>query len=131
VIDTGHQFTVTDRAPPTMGRMSAAFWVCAVVTVISAFVSLGYSITALTGSDPPARTSSMYASARSLALALTAVVALFVQSNTFLEAIALAMVLVQALDAIIGVRIHDRLKTIGPAATSLANAVALIWLLQQ
>jgi hypothetical protein len=73
----------------------------------------------------------MYASARSLALAATAVVALFARSSTFLEAIALAMVIVQALDAIIGVGIHDRLKTIGPAATSLANAVALIWLLQQ
>jgi hypothetical protein len=111
--------------------MSAAFWVCAGVTAISAFVSLGYSIAALAGSDTLGRTSSMYASARSLALAVTAVVALFARSSTFLEAIALAMVIVQALDAIIGVRIHDRLKTIGPAATSLANAVALIWLLQQ
>jgi hypothetical protein len=57
----------------------------------------------------------------------------FAASSSYADpcSIALAMVIVQAVDAIIGVRIHDRLKTIGPAATSLANAVALIWLLQQ
>jgi hypothetical protein len=113
------------------GRMSAAFWVCAAITAVSALVSLGYSIAALTGSDTPGRTNSMYATARSLALAVAAVTVLFVRSDSFLEAIALAMVVVQAGDAFIGVQIHDRLKTIGPALTALMNAIALIWLLQQ
>jgi hypothetical protein len=111
--------------------MSAAFWVCAAITAVSAFVSLGYSIAALTGSDTPGRTNSMYATARSLALAVAAVTVFFVRSDSFLEAIALAMVVVQAGDAFIGVQIHDRLKTIGPALTAFVNAIALIWLLQQ
>ena len=112
------------------GGMFAAFWVCAAITAISAFVSLGYSIDALTRADPSSRTSSMYASARSLALAVAAIVAVFARSAPYLEAIALTMVIVQAVDAVIGTLTHDRLKTLGPTATSLANAAALIWLLQ-
>lgn len=111
--------------------MSAAFWVCAAVTTVSTFVSLGYSVTALARPDAPGRTSSMYAAARSLALAVAAVVAWFARSDSYLIAIAFTMVIVQAVDAIIGVVIHDRLKTVGPAATSLGNAAALAWLLQQ
>jgi len=111
--------------------MSAAFWVCATITVVSAFVSLGYSIAALAAADASSRTSSMYASARSLALAVSAIVALFARSDSYLEAIAVTMVIVQAADAVIGARIRDRLKTFGPAATSLANAAALLWVLQQ
>lgn len=111
--------------------MSAAFWVCAAVTALSALVSLGFSIAALAGSDAASRTNAMYTSARSLALAVAAVTALFVGSRSFLTAIALAMVVVQAGDALIGVKIHDRLKTIGPALMALANAITLIWLLAQ
>ena len=70
----------------------------------------------------------VYAAARSLALAVAAVVALLIRSISYLEAIALAMVVVQAADTIIGLKIHDRLKTIGPALTSLTNALALFWL---
>ncbi len=108
--------------------MPTAFWVCAVVTTVSAFVSLGYSVASLIRSDTPARASSMYAAARSIALAAAATVVLFASSSAYLEVIALVMVIVQAADAIIGAIIHDRLKTIGPAVTSLANALALVWL---
>lgn len=110
--------------------MSAAFWVCATVTLVSAFVSLGYSLAALARSNAADRTSSMYAAARSLALASTAVVALFARSTPYLEAVATSMVAVQAIDAAIGVAIRDRFKSVGPALTSLANLAALIWLLQ-
>lgn len=111
--------------------MSTAFWVCATITAVSAFVSLGYSLAALAGSETPNRTSSMYASSRSLALAVAAVAALFWRSVPYLAAVAITMVIVQAVDAVIGAVIHDRLKTFGPAVTALANAVALVWLLQQ
>ena len=73
----------------------------------------------------------MYTCARSIALAVTAVVALFARSTPFLAAVAIAMVILQAIDAIIGGILHDRLKTLGPALTALANAAALVWLLQQ
>lgn len=111
--------------------MSTAFWVCAAITAVSAFVSLGYSVVALRAATPSDRTSSMYASARSLALALAAVVALFAGSPPFLVAVALTMTVVQAADAVIGALIHDRLKTVGPAATAATNAVTLVWLLSQ
>lgn len=70
----------------------------------------------------------MYAFARSLALATTAVVATWRQSVAAVEATALAMVLVQASDAAVGVAIRDRVKTYGPAGTALINGAVLIQL---
>jgi hypothetical protein len=71
----------------------------------------------------------MYTPARSSALAVAAIVAVFVRSDPYLEAIASTMVIVQAVGSVIGALTHERLKTLGPAA-SLANAAALIWLLR-
>ncbi|WP_241681030.1 hypothetical protein [Pseudactinotalea terrae] len=108
--------------------MPLAFWVCAAVTAISAIVSLSYSIVGLVAAPETDRTASMYASARSAALAVVAVAAVFVGSVPFLTAVASAMVVVQAADAVVGRRIRDRLKTIGPATTAAANLAALIWM---
>lgn len=113
--------------------MSVAFWSCASVTTVSALVSLGYSTAALRASSTAGdagRVPSMYAFARSLALATTAVVATLEQSVRAVEAAALAMVLVQAFDAVIGVVIRDRLKIFGPAGMALVNAAVLIRLRQ-
>lgn len=71
----------------------------------------------------------MYALARSVALAVIAVVALMVGSMPFLVAVAVAMVIVQAADAVIGNVIGDRVKTIGPPRLRPADLAALIWLL--
>lgn len=106
--------------------MSSGFWACAAITTVSAFVSLGYSAAALRGSAGAATTNAMYAFTRSLALALTVTVVLLTQSTPGLRAVALAMVLVQAGDAVIGARLHDRLKAVGPALTAAANLAALI-----
>lgn len=113
------------------GAMSTAFWVCSSITAVSAFVGLGYSIATIDWSPARQQVPAMYAFARSLALASGAVAALLMQSVAFAEAIAFTMIIVQAADAVIGVRLHERLRTFGPAATSLANAVALVWLMQQ
>lgn len=72
----------------------------------------------------------MYALARSSALAIVATVVLVLQNHAWLEGIALAMVIVQAGDAIIGAVIRDRLKTIGPATFSLINLGTLLWLIR-
>lgn len=106
--------------------MSAGFWVCAAITTVSAFVSLGYAVAALGGPPGAAATNAMYAFTRSAALAVAAVVVLFTQSPSWLRAVALAMVLVQAGDAVVGAQLRDRLKTIGPALTATANLVALV-----
>ena len=113
------------------GAVSTAFWVCSIITALSAFVGLGYSIATVGWSPAPQQVPAMYAFARSLALAAAAVAALLTRSVAFAEAIAFTMIIVQAADAVIGVRLHERMRTFGPAATSLANAIALVWLMQQ
>jgi len=106
--------------------MSAEFWVCATITAVSAFVSLSYSVVGVRGPAGAAATNAMYAFTRSFALAVAATVVLFSQSPSWLRAVAFAMVLVQAADAVIGARLHDRLKTVGPALTAVANLIALL-----
>ncbi|MDJ0337527.1 hypothetical protein [Cryobacterium sp. PH31-O1] len=64
-----------------------------------------------------------------MALIVVAVVGLLSSSIAFEAAAALAVVLVQGFDAVIGGVISDRVKTLGPAITALVNAAALIWML--
>lgn len=111
--------------------MPLAFWICAAVTAISAAVSFGYSVAGLRGSDPGSRTPSQYAVARSLALVVVAAIAPFTGSVAFLTAVAVAaaMVIVQAADAVVGALRGDRFRTFGPAATAAGNLGALVWLL--
>jgi hypothetical protein len=107
--------------------MTVAMWVCSVLTIVSAGVSLGYSVVGLRAAEGPERLPSSYALARSVALVVVALVAPFTGSLGFIAAAAVGMVCVQALDAVIGGVQRDRLKTIGPAITAVANAIALIW----
>jgi hypothetical protein len=106
-----------------------AFWICAGVTVASAFVSLGFSAAAVVTAHDRARANAMYALSRSVALAGVSLVPLFSQTRSSLLTIALAMVIVQALDAVVGATIHDRMKTVGPASLGMFNLVALAWFL--
>jgi hypothetical protein len=106
-----------------------AFWVCAGVTAASALVSLGYSIAAVVSALDQARVNARYALSRSVALAAVVLVPFFSQTRSSLLTIALAMVIVQALDALVGATIHDRMKTLGPASLGAVNLVALVWFL--
>ena len=115
-------------ALPTLVGMTA-FWVCAGVTAASALVSLGYSVAAVISAPDQARVNAMYALSRSAALAAAVLVPVFSQTRSSLLTIALAMVIVQALDAVVGATIHDRMKTFGPASLGLVNLVALVWFL--
>lgn len=92
-------------------------------------VGFGYSVAGLKAAGEAERTGSMYAFARSLALLTVAVIAVFAGSIAFLAAIAVAMIVVQIADAVIGMQLRNRLKTIGPAMTAAVNAGVLIWLL--
>ena len=110
--------------------MFAAFIVCASVTALSAVVSLGFSLAAAMNETGNARTIAFYGCARSVALVVASAVPFFTGSTEWLEAVAWIMILVQAGDAIIGATIDDRMKTFGPAGMSLANLLALLWLIQ-
>ena len=106
-----------------------AFWICAGVTAASAFVSLGFSVAAVLSVLNDARTLAMYALSRSMALVAVSVVPLISQTRSSLLTIALAIVVVQALDAVVGGTIRNRMKTLGPASLGALNLVALVWFL--
>lgn len=111
--------------------MSPAFWLCAATTTASSVVSLGYSVAAVRSPDRSRQTNALYAVSRSLALATVSTAGLSKQSTDWLKAAAAAMTLVQAGDALIGLRARDRVKTLGPALTAIANLAALINLAAQ
>jgi uncharacterized membrane protein len=71
----------------------------------------------------------MYALSRSVALAVVSLVPLVSQTRSSLLTIALGMVIVQALDALVGATLRDPMKTFGPASLGLVNLVALVWFL--
>lgn len=97
------------------------------MTALSAFISLGFSLAAASNATGSARTLAIYACARSLALAIVSIGPFVTGAMQWLEAVAVAMIVVQTCDAVIGFSIKDRMKTFGPAGTALANLAALIW----
>ena len=109
--------------------MNWPFLICALITAISAVVSLGFSIAAVLQESGQARVLALYGCARSLPLAIASAVPFLTGSLAALEGIACVMIVVQAFDAAIGIFVGDRMKTFGPAAIALANLSALIWLL--
>ena len=108
--------------------MTTPFLVCATVTAVSAFVSLGFSIASVSGTNGQTRTLALYTCARSIAFAIISVVPLATAWSLWLEAVAVGMIILQVLDAGVGVTIRDPKKTFGPAAMAAANLAALVWL---
>ena len=103
------------------------YYVCAIVTTISASVSLGFSIEALLKtSEKSGQINAMYAISRSLPLAVASIVPFFYHSNSYLIAIATLMIIIQAIDAVIGFLVKNRFKTIGPGLTAVFNFVCLL-----
>jgi hypothetical protein len=111
--------------------MTIPFLVCAAVTAVSAFVSLGFSIASVPGTNGQTRTLALYACARSIAFAIISVVPFATGWSLWLEAVAVGMVILQVLDAGVGVAISDRRKTLGPAGIAVANLAALVWLISR
>lgn len=107
---------------------SAAYWACAGITALSAFMSLFFSTRAVRTSTGLAQTHALYATARALPLAAASLVPFVSHSRAWLIALATVLTAVQALDALIGARIRDRKETWGPASTAALNLAALLWL---
>ena len=104
---------------------SRLFWLCAVVTIGSAFTSVGFSVAALSSSGD-AQVNAMYGVSRSLSLALASVVVVLARSRTGLLTVAFVTGLVQAGDAVIGAIDHQPIKTLGPAFLALVTVAVLI-----
>ena len=111
--------------------MTTPFLVCATVTAVSAFVSLGFSIASVPGANGKIRTLALYTCARSIAFAIISVVPFATGWSLWLEAVAVGMIILQVLDACVGVAISDRMKTFGPAAIAVTNLAALVWLISR
>ena len=111
------------------GSVTKRFWVCALLTLLSAGVSAGFSLAGLLGSgngDSFAR----YAASRSFALLATVLIAIGARSLTAIAFLGIAMTAVQAFDGVIGALAHDPSKTYGPFALAVLNALAVVWLLR-
>jgi hypothetical protein len=106
--------------------MNIPFLFCMLVTAV---ISLGFSIAAAFNTANEVRNMALYTCARSVALVLASAMPFFTGSTPWLQAIACSMIVVQVCDAAIGVIIEDRMKTFGPAGTALLNLPAVIWLL--
>jgi hypothetical protein len=102
-----------------------AFWICAIVTLVSAVVSVSFSVAALIGVARQDQYA-MYAASRSIALAIATLACIGARSRNGVMVLALTMGLVQGLDALIGLVVHDPLKTYGPLALSVAGLASLI-----
>src|SRR5258707_12599279 len=109
--------------------MTKRFWSCALVTLLSAGVSAGFSLAGLLG---PGRDDSFarYAASRSVALLVTVLIAIGIRSRMAIAFLGIAMTIVQVVDAVIGALAHDPSKTYGPFAFAFINAATLSWLLR-
>jgi hypothetical protein len=102
-----------------------AFWICAIITAVSAVVSASFSVTALIGVARQDQYA-MYAASRSIALLLATLACIGARSRHGVMALALTMGLVQGLDALIGLVGHNPAKTYGPLALSVVGFASLI-----
>lgn len=108
--------------------MDPWYYVLASVTLLSAIPSLFYAIQSVrrAGDDHERQIVALYAAARSGALVVLAVVPFFGRFDGWLLAIAVAMILVQGLDAFIGIRRRQIAMIAGPAVLAVLNLVALV-----
>jgi hypothetical protein len=102
-----------------------AFWICAIITVVSAAVSASYSVAALIGVARHDQYA-MYAASRSVALLLASLACIGARSRHGVMAVALTMALVQGFDALVGLVENDPAKTYGPLALSVVGLASLI-----
>jgi hypothetical protein len=111
------------RSPRSLGR---AYWFCAGFTLLSALVSVIFSMLAvrITAGNEYA----LYAASRSVALPLAVVYAMSRRSRGGVAALALAIALVQCFDGFIGFRLQDPSRTYGPIAFAVINLALLIWM---
>jgi hypothetical protein len=102
-----------------------AFWICALITALSAVVSASFSVAALIGVGRKDQYA-MYAASRSIALALASLACIGARSRRGVMALALTMGLVQGFDTLIGLIAHDPGKTYGPLVLSVAGLASLV-----
>ena len=109
--------------------MTKRFWTCALLTLLSAAVSAGFSLNGLFGSGH-SDSFAHYAASRSVALLLTILIAISVRSYSGIAFLGITATVVQAFDGVIGALADNPAKTYGPFAFAVLNALAVAWLLR-
>jgi hypothetical protein len=100
-----------------------AYFVLLLLTIISSLISLFYAVSAL--KDKPSQPTSSYAFVRSLAITLLIVAAVLLNNRSLVLGSAALMAFVQLGDAVIGVRIADKMKTYGPFSIAIVSFALL------
>jgi hypothetical protein len=102
-----------------------AFYVCATMTCINALVSAAFSLTMFIG-QPAAQIAAMYGIARSVPLAIAALIAFAMRSRSGVTVLALLLASIQICDALVGWFSHDVMKTIGPVMLAVLTILSVI-----
>jgi hypothetical protein len=103
-----------------------AYWLCAGFTLFSALVSASFSLLALRMAG--GHEYALYAASRSVALPFAAVFAMARRSRGGVAAMAVAMTLIQLIDAIIGFQLRDPGRAYGPLIFAAMNFGLLLWM---
>lgn len=110
--------------------MPLPFIVCAAVTIFSACMSYGFSqFAVMRAKSEEAKTASLYARGRSMALLIPSGIVLTNHSQIGLEYMAIAMSIAQIYDGIVGLEIKNTLKTVGPFGIAAVNLAAVAWMM--
>lgn len=104
------------------------YGVTAAVTAASAFLGVVFSLGAVRREQGPARSNALYMLARSLGLFLLAAVPCLFHSSMLLTAVTGAMLLVKAVDGLVGLGRKSLLRTMGPFLMALLHGVCLVLL---
>jgi len=97
------------------------------ITLVSAFASMFFGVRAVRLAETDEeRTASLYAAARSVALFAVAVVPAFGFFVAWALAVAVTMTIVQALDALVGIRRARAGVILWPATLAVLNLIAIL-----
>ncbi len=102
------------------------YYFCAAITLISAVVSLGFSVEAIIKGKENNKINALYTSSRSVALLCVSIVPIFIFSKEIMIVTSVGMIIVQFLDGFVGIKIRNTFKTLGPFITAIVNCIVLV-----
>ena len=106
-----------------------AYYLTVFVTLASTLLGMAFAIHAAVKGRHTERYNALYLLTRSAAFVLLAIVPLFWHSESLLIAVTSAMLLVQLIDGIIGIRLKSRMRTAGPFLLTVLHAACLLLLI--
>jgi hypothetical protein len=106
-------------------RTKDGFYLCALMTCANALTSAAFSV-AMLGGHPLTNIAAMYGVARSMPLAVAALIATVRRSYVGVGVLGPLLASIQACDAIVGWVSHDFGKTIGPLVLAVLTLASVI-----